>query len=775
MGLISSRDSSEELEQQPLLAQYYSHNHDGAPHLFPTAPVTELATETKYVIINALEISLSQEKLGSLEIYMALLRPIVKRYREEKRETATVYCFLLNRWQFLRNAENDLANARLNETRANACEIVATKILKTFSMRQLIDVLTYDFSPVKRNSRLYLPHFDGDPAKDPMSALEVAISGKAKYFISSPIVQEIINQIWLGEIVFFSNAIDNPETCLHASQQEIRTVTVYDSRDVRFMRLSRLRVPRYKTAYQMVSFSAFNLIYTLVTFAKEPQLTSMEVIMDIMALSFALDECIELKDSGFSFYFENVWNLFDVPIYIIFIGFIGLRVNALTNGSSEMSDFAYDFLACNAILLWPRLFAALDQYRFFGTMLIVLRQMLIDAMLFLALSFIFYVGFLQAFYALHDNTKSYGEIAWLLLQVFLGSAFLGFEHAGELSEKFGNPLMVLFVAISVLMLYTLLISIFSQSFSEVSANAKEEFLFLFSVRVMEEVKSDALYEFQPPFNLLAGIVVWPCSFIYPPKFVGKLSRILLRIFYFPELVCIYLFEILVLRKRQHTPVRPGPVGHQQAYDAVPYSSSTSGIPTVREMANNGKHGDRANRNDGDIAKAKASAVESSLEEGAIPSSSSSAPPTEANGVGAEPSCDYAPGPASSFSKQHPGQLNTRDIASTQRSEILSPHYESISRYRDANRSVPTIIRTPPMKYDIGAGGGGGVSPRFGCSVASDHLYAYDQQHQERGELARLMETRYDEMRIRMDQIEAKLDRLMNMMTTATPTTGDQNQ
>lgn len=31
-------------------------------------------------------------------------------------------------------------------------------------------------------------------------------------------------------------------------------------------------------------------------------------------------------------------------------------------------------------------------------MLIVLRQMLLDAMLFLALSFIFYVGFLQAFY-----------------------------------------------------------------------------------------------------------------------------------------------------------------------------------------------------------------------------------------------------------------------------------------------------------------------------------------------------------------------------------------
>jgi len=87
-----------------------------------------------------------------------------------------------------------------------------------------------------------------------------------------------LDQIWLGEIVFFSNAIDNPESCLNASQQEIRTVTVYDNTRIKFMRLSRLRVPRYKTTFQMVAFSAFIIIYTLVTFAKKPYLTVMEVV-----------------------------------------------------------------------------------------------------------------------------------------------------------------------------------------------------------------------------------------------------------------------------------------------------------------------------------------------------------------------------------------------------------------------------------------------------------------------------------------------------------------
>ncbi|OAQ29740.1 hypothetical protein K457DRAFT_137619 [Linnemannia elongata AG-77] len=691
MGALSSRHSHDEPfhspsesynARRPLLARFHHHNdYAWTPRPFPTAPVTALVKEARYSIINALDTSLTRDELGSPEIYLALLLPIVRKYREERRETAAVYCFLLNRWQFLRDAENDLANARLNETRAHACEIVATKVLKAFSMRQLIDVLTYDFSPVRRKdgrSRIYLPHFEGEPSNEPMSALEVAISGRAKHFISNPLVQEIINQIWLGEIVFFSNAIDNPDSCLNASQQEIRTVTVYDNRDIKFLRLSRLRVPRYKTTFQMISFSGFIAVYTAVTFAKEAELTAIEVIMDIFALSYTIDELIQLRDSGPSFYFETVWNLFDVPIYIIFLVFMGLRISTFFTGSLEMSDFAYDVLACNAILLWPRLFAALDHYRFFGTMLIVLRQMLLDAMLFLALSLIFYIGFLQAFYGLHDNTKSYGEIAWLLLQVFFGSAFLGFEQADEMSEVFGAPLMVLFVAISVLMLYTLLISIFSQTFSEVSANAKEEFMFLFSVKVMEEVKSDALYEFQPPFNIFAGLVVWPSSLFCSADFVGRISRALLRFFFFPELVCIWIFEVLVLRKQpQYVPVRPGIVEHEGVYGATLTASmgktSVGGGVAQRRQ-------DRDNSVTIDSMEGQSSR-------------DSTSPPAEARSTDATifPTPDGPSGhlPTARPTPQELHNLTTNGLGQPGQptgQEIVSPYFENIRRFRDASKN-----------------------------------------------------------------------------------------
>ncbi|KAF9436426.1 hypothetical protein BGZ76_004024 [Entomortierella beljakovae] len=538
----------------------------------------------------------------------------------------------------------------------------------------------------------------------------------------------------------------------------------------------------------------------------------MEVIMDVFALSYTVDEFFQLKGSGPSFYFETVWNLFDVPIYIIFILFIVLRIRAFCSGSIEMSDFAYDFLACNSILLWPRLFAALDHYKFFGTMLIVLRQMLLDAGLFIALSLIFYLGFLQAFFALHDNKKSYGEIAWLLLQVFFGSAFLGFEQATEISEQFGAPLMVVFVAISVLMLYTLLISIFSQTFSEVSANAKEEFMYLFSVKVMEEVKSDVLYEFQPPFNILAGIIVLPCRWLCPPRVAGKVSRVLLRIFYFPELVCIWVFEMMVLRKRQpYIPVRPGNVEHQRTYN-------TGQINT--ELDHGIMGGGVARRRQEERGAVASNIIDPVVETSVSPLDSHHHHHNHHHHHSSD--AEHTPESSSSTIQQvqRLDQLNVNSIGQSDTNEILSPYFENIRRYRDSHK-YGSVVTTPsqrsenecgldqlqnsyysPIPIGMGITRQGsipgyrksrhgteatlantyqavsssyhGVTPGDLSSIGEggalppdqySHHQFYDtnpshNRQEDVQELGHIMEIRQVEMQARMDQIESKLDLLI---------------
>jgi len=79
-----------------------------------------------------------------------------------------------------------------------------------------------------------------------------------------------------------------------------------------------------------------------------------------------------------SYYFQNLWNAFDVGIFAISFAFMGLRLQDFIQGKDTCSN-AYDVLAINAMLLWPRLLSSLDSLPFFGTFLVIVRRMLIDS------------------------------------------------------------------------------------------------------------------------------------------------------------------------------------------------------------------------------------------------------------------------------------------------------------------------------------------------------------------------------------------------------------
>lgn len=345
-------------------------------------------------------------------------------------------------------------------------------------------------------------------------------------------------------------------------------------------------------------------------------------------------------------------------------------------------------------------------------------------------------------------------------------------------------------------------------------------MFLFSVKVMEEVKSDALYEFQPPFNILAGIFVWPCSLFYPPEVVGRVSRVLLRFFFFPELVCIWLFETLVMQKQNlYLPVRPGIVDHEGAYGAALSSrdadSAVAGGVAKRRQAASNEH-------------VKASQVESTQEEGESL---------------VEPGGTITEDPFQTVTPQRLHRLTTNGLNTNNPSEndILSPYFENIRRFRDASKSNSTTSLRSGSEHDqdqmpytpysyhppvpIGAGLGlgrqGSISgygrvhqgteatlantyqsmwPPHGMAgdmasfldSGSHFPQSSQQQHQSQHqqwfmdqetathqnqqqpllqsndaqELARLMEDRFSEMRIRMEEMESKMERLINAIIVA---------
>lgn len=164
---------------------------------------------------------------------------------------ALIYIALVNRVQFLRLAESDLAFQTLNTTRADACELLAIKFLRVLTASdgggygaateiQLVSALTTGYSPFqgaplsawcqdestgigqqggKTNTvgRSGNDNFEqvrqqegdqGDTAltEEVGNALEMAIVSSAKRFLSHPLVQRVIESIHSGEIVYTSQS-----------------------------------------------------------------------------------------------------------------------------------------------------------------------------------------------------------------------------------------------------------------------------------------------------------------------------------------------------------------------------------------------------------------------------------------------------------------------------------------------------------------------------------------------------------------------------------------
>jgi hypothetical protein len=68
-------------------------------------------------------------------------------------------------------------------------------------------------------------------------------------------------------------------------------------------------------------------------------------------------------------------------------------------------------VAFSAPMFWMRLLLFFDSFRFFGAMLVVLKMMMKESLIFFALLFVIVVGFLQAFIGM-DNADSNADVSF---------------------------------------------------------------------------------------------------------------------------------------------------------------------------------------------------------------------------------------------------------------------------------------------------------------------------------------------------------------------------
>ena len=503
---------------------------------------------------------------------------------------ATLYALMANVLQFQKEAQANPSNAGNSKTRAMVCELLAVKLLKDYNTRELIDALSYDFYPLhglapQTSSLTSKALLRTGAART--STLEVAIRASAKKFLAHPAVVQQLEAIWAGTIVFHS-AADN----LHRKQanmsyahiahsmsestrllvpgqmrqygsspqlsptkqpsppnlQARRTVTLYDPRDASLFKLSRLRVPRYRQFFSTCSLAILLVLFVAVLAQRSSDITTLEVIFWLWSAGFMLDEIVGFNEQGFSLYIMSFWNAFDVGILLLLMVYYCMRLYGLLLvdvGRHDWNDMAYDVLAANAILLFPRLFSVLDHYRYFSQLLIAFRLMAIDLVAVSILILIACSGFFVAFtLSFGDGVYDAAGVSYKIFQILMGFTPAAWE-AWDTYNGLGKFILALFLVICHFLVVTVLITVLTNSFMSVVSNANDEHQFVFAVNTISMVKNDALFSYLAPSNLFAWALT-PLIFLMPFRTFIKVNRMAIKATHFPILFGIYAYEKMML-------------------------------------------------------------------------------------------------------------------------------------------------------------------------------------------------------------------------------------
>ena len=579
-------------------------------------PLYNITHAIRILVVQRCETTLSWEQLRSPQISQFLVKPIQNQVRENHFNRATLCSLISNCLQFQKEAQTQPGIAGISRTRALICELLAMRLVKEFNTRELIDALSYDFDPLQGMSVQVADRVGGAGTATPamsdlqsrkvqargarVSTIEIAIRAQSKRFLAHPLVVQHLEAIWAGTVVFHFEA-DNLHRKPALAEQEHgdrhqptggygtirhslsappadsvfsrkaraikqpphpketslarRSVTLYDPTEASLFKLSRLRVPRYRQVFSTVSFATMLGLFVAVLADRSLDITPLEIVFWVWSTGYMLDELVGFTEQGFGLYIMSFWNAFDLGILGLFVIYYCLRLYGIIladSGKQRIAGMAYDVLASTAVLLFPRLFSVLDHYRYFSQLLIAFRLMAQDLLAILVLILISCSGFFVAFtLSFSGDTPDGGAIAYALFQILMGFTPAAWDRWPSLNPL-GQAIMGAFLIICHFLIVTILITVLTNSFMAIVRNAEEEHQFLFAVNTISMVKSDALFSYIAPTNVL-GWLLSPTRYLVPFRQYVKLNRTVIKVTHFPMLLVIFAYERIILAGMAYEP------------------------------------------------------------------------------------------------------------------------------------------------------------------------------------------------------------------------------
>ncbi|KAI1383273.1 nonselective cation channel [Hypoxylon trugodes] len=521
--LLSTALFGRDTEQEPLP----NHNPNAYAHL----PVYTNIHRIRRDVISIVEDYLTLEQLTDLRLNISVVRPLVDKLYEQN-DISIVYCLLVNRSQFLHEQEHMINRQNVHFTRATLCELVATRILRRFGddnpgsdgLLLLANILVAGFGPFQNAPAEVRQEAFLGPAwsqNRTLPALEVAILSSSKHFLSSTHCQKIVHAIYIGRVIYTPSTFVTPHSLdMIPDRYKQKPISLYEPHKAPLLNQYRLIVPRTRNFLEILQFIILLVIYLLFMLERNPDyLSNFEIAFAVYAFGWVLDQFATILAHGWKVYTQNLWSFLDVMFAIVYWAYLVLRLYGWKTGRPEPAQQALDVLAMGAPVLVPRLaFSLLSDNLVF----LCLRSMVADFTLLTALAAWCFGGFLLSMVWLAEGRHNTVNISKWMLWIWFGLDGTGISRSAEFHWLLGPILMITFTFLGNTLFLTILVSMLSNTFSTIVSNATAEIQFRKAVLTLEGVKSDAIFAYQPPFNIIALFVLVPMRFVVSPRWFHKI-------------------------------------------------------------------------------------------------------------------------------------------------------------------------------------------------------------------------------------------------------------
>ena len=517
-----------------------SNNGDLPPSAFPAKEVTKVALRLRYQIEQVVPCELEESRVTKANSAV-ITRHVIATAKEaggKDYAACVVYCLLVCKRWFKRQAMLELWDSDLHDVRAVACEVLAKAIIEAEEDSEYLlkDVLLKRFS-------IYVNGEETEPA----NVIERAVDLHALRVIGSSGYQKCVKYLWRGWI-----QQDDKDAGNFVYYKE-RANTDYWAH----LNPDRMRAPLYQNAVQI----AISVIYlglfsgAVNTINEDGDLDVVEGILYIMTFGFMCDEFAKFWKIGR--YYFGFWNAFNNTLYGLLSASFVIRMLALSHSPDEhdekrrtLNRLGYHIFCVTAPLFWGRLLLYLDTFRFFGAMLVVVKVMMRESLIFFALLIVVCVGFLQGFIGL-NQVEGTDSITTFIIQS-MANAVLGapeFDGFDDYAHPFGLILYYIFTFVIMVILLNILIALYNSAYEDITDNAIDEYMALFAQKTMQFVRAPDENVFIAPLNLIEiFLLILPFEWWMDKDRYEKLNNYVMGAVYAPMLLVTAFYEAREARK-----------------------------------------------------------------------------------------------------------------------------------------------------------------------------------------------------------------------------------